>query len=269
MGYANDSGYTPSTIDAIMDDIRLSINTQFGTSYTSENFVGTNFYKYFYAIAQKCQENEIKTSEIFLKLQGYFAEINAMISRPVTTPNGFIEKMGLEGWLVSMKSPSPSDAGKIHICVDVDELGVTYAADKLEICQLIAANTAAGMVTQGSEVESITLTNGQSFDFKYNLPNRLTTLLRLTLTVSENNQNIILSPEDTKLLLMENISNRYALGKNFEPQKYFSTTDAPWAESVLLEWSTDAGSTWSDLVYDAAYDDLFEIALEDITLIEA
>ena len=34
---------------------------------------GTNFYKYFYALMQRLQENEIRTSEIVLKIQQYFA----------------------------------------------------------------------------------------------------------------------------------------------------------------------------------------------------
>jgi hypothetical protein len=74
MGYANESGYTPQTIDQIMEAFRTAINTQFGTTYTTESFVGTNFYKYFYALAQRVQENEVKTSEIFAKLQDYFNE---------------------------------------------------------------------------------------------------------------------------------------------------------------------------------------------------
>jgi len=48
------------------------VNTQFGQSYTMDTFIGTNLYKYFYALAQLLQENEVKTSEIFLKLQQYF-----------------------------------------------------------------------------------------------------------------------------------------------------------------------------------------------------
>jgi hypothetical protein len=45
--------------------------------------------------------------------------------------------------------------------------------------------------------------------------------------------------------------------------------DAPWASEVLVEWSDDDGSTWYDIVYDADYDDLFEINLEDISLVES
>lgn len=269
MPYAQDTGYTPSSIETILDSLRVNINAQFGTTYTTESFIGTSFYKYFYALAQDLQKSDIKASEIFLKLQGYFEEINAMISRPVNTNPGIVEKMKDEGYIASVKPPNNTDAGKIFICVDVDETDPDYADMKLAICTLISQITAAGNPTQGTEVETIVLTNGQAFDFKYDLPNRIPVKLRLTIAVSENNQLAIGDPDDTKLLLLQNIRSRYQLGKNFEPQRYFAISDAPWAGSVLLEWAEDDGVLdWSDDVYDAAYDDLFDFDLADIELVE-
>jgi hypothetical protein len=276
MGYANSTGYTPQTIEAIIDAFRTNVNAQFGTSYTAESFVGTNHYKYFYAAAQLYQENEVKTSEIFAKLQQYFAILNARISRPVNTPPGIVEKMASEGFVASVKPMIDADAGKVHICVDTDETADDYADVKEEICTLISQITVLGCVTQGTESEAIVLSNGQSFDFKYNLPNRIPVGLRLTVTLSENNQSVVGTPESTKLKLLANIAARYALGKNFEPQKYFNLVDAPWAQTVLLEWTDDVTGgeidetpTWNDDVYDAAYDDLFEVDLSRVILVEA
>lgn len=269
MGYANESGYTPATIEDLMTDVMENINAEFGTSYTYESFVGTNFYKYFYALMQKVQENEVKTSEIFLKLQDYFAQINAQISRPVVTNPGLIEALEDAGYVASVKPMVDADAGEINICVDVDDTDPEYATTKLAICELIKDSTVAGAVTQGTESESITLSNGQSFDFKYHLPDRIETLLKLTITTSENNQSVIKSPDDIKLDLIANINARYKLGKNFEPQKYYNLVDAPWASDVLLEWSTDGGSNYYSTVFDADFDELYDISLENITLVEA
>ena len=269
MSYASESGYTPITVEAMMLSVMENVNTQFGTTYTEETFIGTNFYKYFYALIQLLQENEVKTSEIFLKLQDYFALTNEKISRPVTTNPGIIEKLGSEGYLASVKKPIDADAGKLFICVDTDETADDYADTKLAINTIIKDSSVAGVVTQGTESSAIVLSNGQSFDFKFKLPNRIEVLLRLTITLSENNQVAIGDPDETKLLLLNNILSEYALGKNFEPQRYFSIDDAPWAQSVLLEWSDDDGATWESTVYDAAYDDLFVIDLANITLIEA
>jgi len=268
MSYQADSGYTPVPVETIMLFFMDNINLQFGTNYTAETFIGTNFYKYFYAIAQRLQENEIKTSEIFAKLTDYFALTNERISRPVVTNPGVVEKLGEEGFIASIKKPINADAGKIFISVDVDDAGIEYDDVKLEIGEIIKDSTVAGAVTQGTEVVPLTLSNGQNFDFKFNLPNRINVLLRLTVTISENNMVVVDNPDDVKLRLLTNISQRYQLGQNFEPMKYFTMQDAPWASRVLLEWSSNSGSTWQSTVYDAEYNDLFETPLENITLIE-
>lgn len=397
MGYAQETGYTPTSIETIMADIMNRINTQFALdpAYTMETFVGTNAYKYFYALAQEYQASEVRTAEIFSKLQGYFDFINAKISRPVVTQPGTVEKIESEGFQTSVKPMVIGDAGKRSICVDVDDgdhaagevkitsyanlvsgtadtvtvgattftaqsgavtpggatfrasssntatalslatqinahatastvvkaraegaicyitalhggtagnsIVLTYAdngggnigatvtgsgtltdgttnADysdlKEEILLLISQCTAGGIVTQGTESGDVTLSNAQVETYKYYLPNRLKTTLRLTLTLSENNQDVVGSPATTKAKLLANVLARYRLGRNFEPQRYFSVIDAPWTSQVLLEYSTnydedDAGSAiWSSSVYDANFDDLFEVALERIILVE-
>jgi hypothetical protein len=67
---------------------------------------------------------------------------------------------------------------------------------------------------------------------------------------------------------MQNIAARYRLGRDFEPQRYFSVVDAPWASTVLLEWSDDDGGDWDDTVFEADYDDLYTFDLGDIELVE-
>lgn len=269
MSFAEENGYTPSTVGALMNTVRENVNTQFGTAYTEESFVGTNYYKYFYAMMQKVQENEVKTSEVFAKLQTYIEEINARVSRPVTTPQGLIEKLESEGFTASIKPPLEADAGKIFVCVDLDDEDEDYETDKLAVCEILKDSVVGGIVTMGDEVETLVLTNGQSFDFKFALPDRLVPLLRLTITVSENNQTLIKSPEEVKEILLANIASRYRLGKNFEPQRYFSVIDAPWAASVLLEYSLDDGETYVSAIYEADFDELFVALLENTELVEA
>ncbi len=364
-----------------------NINVQFGTSYTYETFVGSNFYKYFYALAQKVQENEIKTSEIFAKLTQYFVITNESIQRPVGTNPGIIERFAREAFIASVKPTTDVDAGKIFICVQVNpglkasgnatitnfanlisgtddsitiegtsftaqagaatpgagtfqavtsnevtaqslatqinshavtsllvratrngamvelvavrggtdgnDINISYTNNdanvgatvsgaaltggtdddnyeeiKDEIGGIIRDSVSAGIVTQGSEVETLVLSNGQSFDFKYSLPLEYEVFLKLTLTLSENNQVVIGSPDDVKQTLLDNIAARYRLGKNFEPQRYFNQADAPWTSQVLLEWSIDGGNTYSSSVYDSDFDELFGIDLANITLVE-
>lgn len=390
MPFSQTEGYTPLTIEAIMELIRPDVNTQFNTTYTSENFIGSNHYKYFYALAQRLQASETKTNEVFLKLQQYIATTNESISRPVVTNPGLIDKFETEGYVASVKPMIEADAGKVNVCVDVldnharglititsyanlvsgtddsitvksqaftaqvgaatpgaatfqaatsnsataislaaqinahavvstfvtaqvvgetvvirsilvgtvgntytlaytdndTNIGATVSAAtlllglalgdddedyddvKLDIATIIKDSTVAGSVSQGNEIETIVLTNGQSFDFKFHLPDRHRTYLKLTITTSENNQFVVSTPTAIKTLLIANIAAAYKLGRNFEPQKYFSIEDAPWASSILLQYSFD-NSSWVTTVIDADFDDLYECALVDVTLVEA
>lgn len=270
MSFSADQGYVPVTIDVIMLSIMDNVNAQFGTSYTADTFVGTNFYKYFYALAQRVMQNEIKTSEIFVSLQQYFDITNEKIDRPVVTSPGIVNVLLAAGYEASVKPLVDADAGKVSVCVNVNSGAAGYSTTKLAINTIISNSVVAGAVTQGTETSAIVLSNGQSFNFKYYLPNLIAVLLRLTITLSVNNRVVVDSPDNIKLKLYNNIKSRYGLGLNFEPQKYFNVQDdAPWASDVKLEWSTDAGSTYHTTVYSASFNDLYNIQLANITLVEA
>lgn len=276
MSFAEDTGYLPMTIDQMMDFVMENVNTQFGTTYTTETFLGTNFYKYFYALMQRLQENEVKTSEIFLRMQEYFVITNEKVQRPNTTHPGIYDYFGSLGYFVSTKPPTDLDAGKAYICVDVDPDADDYDTTKLAICNIVKDCVVAGVISQGTESEAITLTNGQSMDFKFNLPDKIPVFFRLTLTLSDNNEFTIDSPDSIKENLKANIDAKYKLGKNFEPQRYFSVVDAPWAAIVLLEWTDDVtdgvldmSPTWHDEVFEADYDQVFTYELTSIQVVEA
>ena len=266
MSFAADEGYLPTSINAMMSLVMANVNTQFATSYTEETFLGTNFYKYFYALIQRLQENEVKTSEIFLRMQEYFNITNEKIQRPNTTHPGIYDYFEAEGYFVSTKPPADVDAGKVYICVNVDETADDYATEKLAICNIVKQCVVAGVISQGTESESITLANNQAMDFKFNLPDRIPITLKLTTTLSDNNLFTIATPEVQRQRLYDNIVASYRLGKNFEPQRYFSVIDAPWASSVLLEW--DDGSGFVDDIFEADYDQVLTFELADITLVE-
>jgi len=268
MSFSQENGYIPLEYNDIVDLVREGINAEFGTDYTEQTFVGTGYYRYLYGVLQRVHESEIKTSEIFTKLQDYILTTNLKIQRPSVSFNGITDSFLIQGYIASVKAPHVDDAGKIFICVDVDDNAPDYAEKKLEICTLIKDFTAAGMVSQGDQVEAITLSNGQAFDFKFVLPDRKPVLLRLTLNSSPN---VLLTPqndEELRLLLKANIDSRYRLGWDFEPNRYFNTVDAPWAGEIILEYSFDTETPdWKDEVYNASYDDLITFDLEDIEVL--
>jgi hypothetical protein len=269
MPFSSDNGYTPSTIEDLMLVVMNGVNTQFGTLYDPTSFLGTNFYKFYYGLIQRLQENEVKTSEIFLKLQQYFKITNELISRPVVTSPGLVDALGAAGFVASVKPLVDADAGKVSVCVDTDSGAGDYAAKKLAINTLIMQYTVAGVVSQGTETSTITLSNGQAFDFKFALPEQITLYLRLTLTTSVNNQNVIDDIDVIKSRLLANIAARYRLGRDFEPRKYWNIhEDSPWCGDALLEWSDDSGANYHDTIITAEFDDLFLCPLAHVTVVE-
>lgn len=269
MSFSKDNGYTPLSIDEIMSNIMDRVNENFGTEYTEDTFLGTNFYKFFYSLAQRLQENEVKTSEIFLKLQNYFKLTNESLARPNTTVPGLIDYFATQGYEISVKPPIEAEAGELSVAVNLDTDADDYAAQKTAFATILKNCVVAGVVTLGDITETITLSNSQSFDFKFNVANKIPIKLKLTLTLSDNNQFAILDDTEVANILFDNINSRYKFGLNFEPQRYFAVSDAPWASSVLLQYSLDGGSNWLSAVATLNFDDLYTFALGDITVIEA
>lgn len=267
MTFLQDEGYLPQTIDELMSLLRENLNIQFNMNYDENTFAGTNWYKYIYAAAQLMQRNEIATSEIFVKLQQYISETNERIQRPSVSYPGLIDSFLANGYVISVDPQTNTNKGEISICVDVDSNGPDYAAEKLKICNLVKQFVAAGVTSQGDQVESIVLDNGQSFDFKFYLPTVKPTRLELTIAESDNNLLTVPSDEDIRFLLLENLRDRYRMGWDFEPQRYFNTKDAPWASNIQIRYSFDDGSSWNTIVYDANFKDLLTFSLEKIDVI--
>ncbi len=267
MSFSQENGYVPVSFATMMAAIREAINVQFGLTYTEGTFIGTNFYKYFYVLVQKVLENEVKTAEIFLKLQEYIATTNLRIQRPSVSLPGIIDSFTANGYVASVKKNAAEDAGTVSICVNTDPDADDYSVKRLAICNFLKDFIAAGMVFEGTETESITLTNGQAFDFSFFLPDPTPVLLRLTLTSSDNQDVVLPSDEVIRSTLFININARYRLGWDFEPQRYFTQVDAPWAATIVLEWSNDGGDNWNDEVFEAEFTDLYTFGLEDITVL--
>lgn len=266
MSWSQDNGYIPSTVPDLMNLVMAGLNASMGWSYTTESFAGTSAYKYYYAAVQRLVENEVKTSEIVAKIQNYFKVTNESITRPNTTAPGIVDYFFDRGYQVSVKPPLDADAGKAFICVNTDGAAPDYATTKAKLCKIVSECVVGGVISQGTESLSIELSNGQAFDFKYYLPDKQRTYLRLTITPSNGNLASPLTTAQIKDLLLSNINARYKMGLDFEPQRYFSIVDAPWAATVLLEYSDD-NATWTSAVFNSAFDDLFTFDLADISVV--
>lgn len=271
MSFELEAGYAPTSFASLMDTLRTTINAQLGTSYTTESFVGSNFYKYFYGPVQKIAAGEIKTAEIFAKVKEYIATTNLRIQRPSTSLPGLIDSFAARGWVASVRKNAPEEAGYCGICVEVDEGADDYAEQRLAICEFLRGFVAAGMIFDGTEEELLTLTNGQEFPFSFHLPDKTPILLRLTLTSSDNQDAVIPSDVEIRQTVFDNINARYRLGWDFEPQRYYTQVDAPWAATITLEYTETTidpqPEDWESAVIEAEFDDLLTFDLEDIQVL--
>lgn len=267
MSYEQANGYTPQTFDEIMNELRLGVNEKWLTNFDADNFVGTGWYRFLYPVAQIIQKNQVKTSEIFVKLAEYIVQKNILIQRPSVSLPGTIDTYASRGYVVSLEPTEEDTVGEIRLAVDIELTDPQFAAKKLEICQILSECTVAGTVSFGDQQETITLSNGQSFIYKFVRADKNPILFRITITDSLNTAIAIPSDEDIRLMFYQNYSTRYRMGWNLEPQKYFNQGDAPWAASVLVEYSLDGGSTWLSTIHISEYDELWVLDLEDVDVI--
>jgi len=265
MSYAQDTGYTPRTVEEILEAWRIEINDEWSLSYDAQSFVGSQYYKFFYRAAQMVQREEVKTGQTFQKLQDYFTTINDRIQRPTTTYPGLVEALEDAGYNSSMKPPSSVDAGTVFICIDVDDTDPDYATIKQELLELISTFIAGGMFFEGTEQGDVVISNGQNFPFAYFLPNRRRTYMRITLKKSDNSN--IEIPDDVTLrtLVRDNVLARYKMGWDFEPERYLTQAEVLWAADLTIEYSFNLIG-WDTEVYQASFDDLLQVALGDIQI---
>jgi hypothetical protein len=268
MSFAQDTGYIPKTIDEVISEIRVKINEEFETDYTEETFLGTNWYRFAYAVSQKIVAGEVRTSEIFLFLQQYIAQTNEAIQEPSVTYAGMIKALEDAGFVPSIRPAGVIEhAGTLGVCVDLDSEADDYDEKSQEVADLIGKWHVAGVFLIGDVEKIHTISNGQSIPIKFALPNRIPVLLKLTITKSLNTLQSVPTDTEIRQKVWENLLERYRLGLNFEPQRYYGHDDAPWAGEILLEYSDDDGANWESEIFLASYVDLFEFGLEDIAVV--
>ena len=186
---------------------------------------------------------------------------------PAVSYNGLIDALAKAGFKVALKPITDTDAGKVFVCVNLDPLDDNYADQKLLVAQRIAKYTVAGTVSQGSESTDIVSTNGQTFAFKFELPDITPIILRVTFVRSSNVSLSIPTDEELREEIFESYQTNYNVGLNFEPQRIYNQSKAPWAQSVLVEYSDDNGSSWSSSVFVASYTDLLYLEMADIEVV--
>lgn len=259
--YSIENGFIPRTFNQIMNELMGNININFGLNYTEENFIGTNFYKFCYSIAESIVEQDVMTQNIYEHYLNYVTNVNLKINTPVCTIDNLLEKFDAEDIEVGFMENDDTNCGTIYMSVNLDESGNTENEQK--IGQILSENTSAGTAFVGTKSVDIALSNGQAFTYKWELANLIPAQIKITFTLSDVETGI-LTEQEVKDKFIEMVTASYRLGNNFEPQRFCNVNIYPFASECLLEYSLDSGSTWLTDVYVSNYDDKLTFDPDDI-----
>lgn len=270
------NGFEKQSFDDILQILTDAINQQFNTDYTVDTIVGSNHFKFFYGGLQLRMECDNKIAELGNKIVDYIRTTNESIAQPVSSPDGtiryFKENLGLT---VSLKPiTDPTDAGKPAICVDIDPDSDVFESVKQQIFDALRLTQTEGLYwfnpsTTPSEREyrgESSALNGQALPYCFFVPEESTMDVKITVTRSRESLEYQLNTAQLEALFVENFNKRYSLGKDFEGSVYLNVNDVRGASEVIVEWSTDGGSTWTSGIRDMDFDQ--KIKLGDITIVE-
>lgn len=261
------NGYQPRTFNQLLQAFVDGVNSQYGTSYDTTSILGTNFYKYGYAGIQLVLEAEAKTAEIYAKLADFIRTSNDKINLPKSTISGFISSLLLPvadgglGLISTIKDiTDPAEAGYLFLVVDADASAPNFATLKQQIIDRMHASLTCALYYNGTQTGTKMAINGQNFTYKFSLPTLVNILVRITINSSANATTAILNTDQVRNKFNANFASLYRLGLDFEPEKYLEIArDCPFAADILLEYSENAGSTWSSVPRAMAYNEKINI----------
>lgn len=267
MSFSVTNGYSPRSYETILQECVAVVNEEFKTNYTVETFKGTNLWKYLYATIQGLMTVENNIAELGVKLQDYIRTQNEELIIHRSSVDGIMQAIKDELNLVSSLKPASSsaDAGEIYLAVDIDKLGADYDIKKQEILTTLHKYLTAGLHYNGTEAGTVTAKNGQPFKYAYELPTEKALKIKIQVKVSENNNLFVETTNSIKEKFLNNFAKIYRLGFDFEPQQYLNISrDLPFASEIIIQYSTNSGSSWAKEVLESDYKTKFTIDDADV-----
>lgn len=265
MTYTVTNGYSPRSYETILAECVQVVNEQFGTSYTSQSFTGTNLWKFLYATIQGLMTVENNIAELGVKLQDYIRTQNESLIIPRSSYDGIMQIIKDELGLVSSikRIEDEAEAGQIFLAVDVDNTSDDYADRKAQIFKILHENMGVGLFYNGTEQGQVTASNGQVFNYAFDLPSETALKIKIQVRVSENSTLFVETPVEIKNKFLANFAKFYRLGFNFEPQIFLCRDrDLPFASEINISYMTN-GEYKTDIL-EAMFDEKFTINPDDV-----
>lgn len=244
MPYNAKTGYVPPTFEEWMFNLFMpKINERYGTTYTADSFIGTQWYDILYPMIQALIDGDAEFADVWVKLSDFFDQVNARMQNPACVPDGIVGEFERNGLLASVRPVSEDNAGKIAVCIFAD----TSTQDiQAKIVNVLTNSVAGGIWSEGNKSATATLNNGQTITWRWYEPTDVTVNLRLTVYYTNNNGKSIPPADDIAEDLRQKLSTRYRYGTPFVPDlMYQISEDAPYALKLKLEWSDVGTEEWS------------------------
>lgn len=268
MSFSLENGYTPRDFDTIMSEFRQNINSEYGQNITAEQFKGSNWYKLSYSASQFIATAEGNIAELSNKIIDYIRKVDEEIQLPKSSVDGIMYHLKEDlGLISSVKPTAEGDRGYLYIAVDVDNESPDYPQTKQNILAKLKEYCTAGLYFSGSESGQVIASNGQPFNFGYELPTIVNMRVKITPTISDNTTAFIQNSSQIKEKFLENFNSMYKLGLDFEPEKYLDIrNDLPFASQIKIEWSINEGSSWSEEVWKSAYNQKLNLSNVEVVI---
>lgn len=263
MGWTT-QGFQPDNFDEIMEVYynKFIASSDEYSDITFDKFKGSEEYRHFYAAVQVDMTLQLMFSGISDKIADYMREINYKIGKPTTTHSEIVGGLVRDfDYIVAASMMGQTEANR-----GTTELYITYSMPVDQVTAAMNADIAAylsqynivggNVMVNGSEGVKFEigtpLENGQSWVYRWNSGTDVDLKFRFNVWISRGAADAGHTVQDIIKIIEGKFADRYSMGSDIEPEKYWNLDAFDWAGDALLEYSIDGGSTWSDKVLSSA-----------------
>ncbi|MDR3112942.1 MAG: hypothetical protein LBU09_01020, partial [Endomicrobium sp.] len=217
-----DGQFIPETFDDLIVYLVNGTNETLGTNYDFNTIQGTNIWKIFYPILQKCIEQQTQFAQIYENYNAYLQTIKDKVLIPKNNYIGIVENFKDELKVNASIEPATADtAGQLKVCVDQENPITEKETDKPtdeQIGNFLAKYSAAGLwfpILSGAHSYTKVLPNGAgNYVYRWVLPTEKIMNVNISYKVSRNNNLPIPDNDTIKQAFIDKFNAIYLLGQD-------------------------------------------------------
>ena len=228
-------------------------------------------YEIAYANAQRDNQNAVIMQQGLQLTLDSISEINESIKRPAVLHSRVAERFAEEinavtgePYVATIRVADLATKGIVAICVDY----TPAATENTQIANLIVNEMLpAGQFMEGTESESVVISNGQSVLAQWKPPVNHDIDFKITLTVDANSSHPVDTAEVIAERFLENFNAQNPMGQDITPDTYYQIVrDAPWASEIVTTYDIDTSGTYVGTITPSNFDDKYLATLDPINV---